>query len=183
MTTDQIIALAASIGSCLAAVATFMTVLQIAKQRRAAYRPELVPLAISFRASIEPGDKTILPDYWVRVSDAFSDEKSEADTTWMAFTIPLMNIGLGAAKNIRASWSFAIEEFAHELNELAHGATIPTRFDYEPGSLSMQSPVLGPHYSAWSNQQKQTVDYVLPIELQREPKSPSGDFRPDCRVF
>src|SRR5262249_52265970 len=42
MTLDQYIATAASGGAFLAAGATFLTVWQIAKQRRATYRPDIV---------------------------------------------------------------------------------------------------------------------------------------------
>jgi hypothetical protein len=54
MTNDQIVALLASIGACLSAVATFLTVRQIAKQRVASYRPELALSQSIFEGSTDP---------------------------------------------------------------------------------------------------------------------------------
>ena len=51
MTVDQLVALGASIGACLSAIAAFLMIRQIARQREASYRPELALSRTAIRST------------------------------------------------------------------------------------------------------------------------------------
>jgi len=164
MTIDQIIALLASVGACLAALATFLTVRQIAKQREASYRPELALSRTVFDGSADPITKGALPTLWVRKA-----QDGEAEPTSRTFAIPLRNVGLGTAKGVAVSWSFPISEVVEEVNQLAQRSLTPAYFTYENGALSVKSDSLGNSTSFWRNQDRDSIDYVLPAAVQKEP--------------
>jgi hypothetical protein len=164
MTIDQFIALAASIGACLAAVATLLTVRQMAEQRKASYHPELALERILFEGSPDPIAQGPLPLFWVRKTDGAEPHIASR------FAIPLVNIGLGAAKSVVASWSFPIQDMVDDLNERAKRTLTPALFAFEEnGILSLNSEKLGTRASIWVNQKTETIDYVLPAAVQREP--------------
>ena len=85
--TDQIIALLACLLSLLVAMATFLTVRQIAKQREASYRPELV-----FATAVYEAWSAQNNIHW-KCSSLSSESKRENFAR-----ITFINIGLGAAK-------------------------------------------------------------------------------------
>ena len=164
MTIDQTIALLASIGACVSAVATFFTVRQIAKQREATYRPELALSRTDLEGSVDPILKDSLPTRWVPKSKA-----EQTDGAWRRFAMPLRNVGLGAAKGVVVSWSLPIAEMVKELNELSQRTLTPAYFEYEGGALSMKSEGLRNYTSVWQNQQKELIDYVLPAAVEKDP--------------
>jgi len=162
MTTDQIIALAASVGSCMAAVATFLTVREVARQRLWSYRPELVLSRTSFEA--RSSSENTLPDNWVHRNDNM-DRSADID-----FPVPIDNIGLGAANNVLICWSFPIEEAVATINEMAQRALVPLYFELKSGMVSIHSTdKLLQMTSVWINQQKQAVDYILPAAYRAAP--------------
>ena len=164
MTIDQIVALLASMGACLAAVAAFLTVRQIAKQRDASYRPELALSRTDIDGSENPIAKCPLPTFWIKKS-----ENGEADTISRSFAISLQNIGLGTAKGVVVAWSFPISETVKELTQIAQRTLTPAYFTYKEGALSVESDILGTSTSFWRNQERDSIDYVLPAGVQMEP--------------
>jgi hypothetical protein len=94
MTIDQVVALLASIGACLSAVATFLTVRQIAKQREASYRPELALSRILFEGSRGPIAEGAIPSFWTK-----KPEYDESQKELQRLTVPLQNVGLGPRKH------------------------------------------------------------------------------------
>lgn len=163
MTTDQIIALAASIGACLSAVTSLFVVLQMKQQREASYQPELVITNTTFEASNGSPAVHLLATNWANVPKA----DNEPDHSSTHFSLPLCNIGLGAAKNISLSWSFPIEDMVNRANELAQRTLTPAYFKIDNGELSLKSDDLGAGTSMWKNQQHDHLDYVLPMSVQK----------------
>lgn len=159
MTIDQIIALSASVGAFLAAIATFLTVRQMVQQREASYRPELVISRTLFEGSQDPITKGELPTHWVPKPDIASDSSP-------MFSMPLVNVGLGAAKSLSVKWSFPIEEMVGQINDLAQRTLTPAYFDLKDGAMSIKSESLGSGTSMWRNQQQDSLDYVLPVTVQ-----------------
>ncbi len=160
MTIDQIIALSASVGAFLAAIATFLTVRQMIQQREASYRPELVISRTFFEGSKDPIAKGELPTHWVTKPVA----NGESDS-WPVFSVPLVNLGLGAAKSLAVRWSFPIEEMIEKVNDLAQRTLTPAYFDLKDGAMSIKSESLGNGTSIWRNQQQDSFDYVLPVAV------------------
>jgi len=162
MTLDQFIALAASVAACASALATFMTIRQMAKQREASYRPELVFAFTPFEGLASA--KGRLPENW----ESGAREEKEASHR-QRLKIPLHNVGLGAARSVKLTWSFPIERATQEANERAQRALIPAYFTYDDGALSLKSETLGTGTSFWSNQRSVSLDFVLPASVEAEP--------------
>lgn len=164
MTIDQSIALFASIGACLSALATFLTVRQIAMQREASYRPELSFSRILFEAGPNPLRGGALPEKWV-------NKKSGSEPAMLLedLSVPLRNVGLGTAKEVAISWSFPIDETIERVNQSAQRTLTPAYFSNDEWGVSIKSESLGNGTSMWRNQKKVSVDYVLPASIEKEP--------------
>jgi hypothetical protein len=169
MSIDQFIALAASIGACMAAIATFLTVLQISKQRRATYRPELALSRVVFEGSTGPGQNNKMPSFWMRKEEGNAPRTELVpNLDFASFAVPLANIGLGAAKNVLVTWTFALNDLVEELNKRAQRTLTPAYFTIKNGTFSAKSEKLGNWASIWQNQQKDNIDYILPASIQRD---------------
>lgn len=164
MTVDQTIALVASIGACLSATATFLTVRQIAKQREASYHPELVFSRTYFEAISDSIRASSLPTRWVN-----KQARAESVPPLEDLSISLRNVGLGAAKNVTILWSFPLEETVDRVNRAAQRTLTPVYFSSDEWGVSIKSETLGNGTSMWKNQQRASLDFVLPAAVQREP--------------
>ncbi len=164
MSIDQIISLATSIGACLSAIAAFLAVKQVSKQRESSYKPEFVLARTSFGGLSNPISKGEIPDTWLIRKDL-----EEEGNYRQPFSMPLRNVGLGAAKSVKVSWCFPIEDIVSNVNELAQKSLIPAYFEYENGMLSLKSDELGPFISMWGNQKKKNIDFVLPAQIDSSP--------------
>jgi hypothetical protein len=162
MTIDQIIALLSSAGACGAAVAALLTTWQVAKQRRASYRPELALSTTRFEASGATVGQPILPLHWIRQAAVSVKEEK-------FFAMPLNNIGLGSAKEVKITWSFDIPDLIDEINAGFQRALIPAHFIFEGEMLTLRSQSLGQKTSLWRNQRNAHTDYILPAAVQPEP--------------
>lgn len=163
MTNDQIIALLASLGACFSAIATFLTVRQIAKQREASYRPELALSRIYVECTKDPLDSGALPTLW-----SPEGENGHTDSLkW--FSLPLQNIGLGTAKAVTVFWEFPFDNVTKQVNELAQKTLSAAYFTFDKDTLSLDSENLGKCTSMWRNQNQEILDYVLPAAVHTEP--------------
>lgn len=164
MTIDQVIALSASVGAFMSAIATFLTVRQMSHQRQASYLPELVLSRTTFKGTASPIASGPIPSHWI------PESRDESKTEVMPiFSLPLTNVGLGAAKDISVHWSFPIEEIIRQVNDLAQQTLTPLYFDLKDGAVSIKSESLRGGTSFWKNQQNEAIDYVLPAAVQKEP--------------
>jgi len=165
MSIDQVIALSASIGGCMSAIAAFLAVKQSTKQREASYKPELAITRTTITASKNPITKSTFADFWV----VEKEEKEPGNVNLLSsLSLPLRNVGLGAAKEVSLKWSFPIEELISNINKMAQKALIPAYFEYENEVLSLKSEQLVAATSMWGNQKQDAVDYVLPASTDRE---------------
>lgn len=164
MTIDQVISLAASIGACLSAIAAFLAVRQVSKQRESSYKPELVLSKTMFECSPNPRSKEQIPSAWTPKTN-----KEEELSLHRSFSMPLRNVGLGAAKSIKVNWSFPIEDVVATVNEIAQKSLVPAYFEYQNEMLSLKSEAMGGSVSAWRNQKNQNIDFVLPAPVDTVP--------------
>lgn len=164
MAIDQVIALAASIGACLSALAAFLTIRQVSRQRESSYRPELTVSRTRFQCISNPLSEGNIPDTWVD----WADEAGSQDVLSF-FAVPLYNVGLGAAKGLKVKWSFQIEDAISKANELAQKSLTPVFYEYKNGMLSLKSDGMGGQISAWINQKKESIDFVLPASVNKLP--------------
>jgi len=164
MTADQSIALFASVGACLSAIATLLTVRQMAMQREASYRPELAFSRTFFEAGPDPLRGGVLPEKWMNKKPG-----SEAPMPLDVLSVPLRNVGLGTAKEIAISWSFPIDETIERVNQSAQRTLTPAYFSSDEWGVSIKSESLGNGTSMWRNQKKDSVDFVLPASVEKDP--------------
>ena len=134
MTNDQLVALLASIGACLSAVATFLTVRQIAKQREASYRPELALSRVYLECTKDPIAQGPIPTLW-----AAKGKDGKTDPLTRSLSLPLRNVGLGTAKGVSISWSFPFDALTKQVNELAQKSLSAAYYTFEEESLSLDS--------------------------------------------
>lgn len=172
VTSDQIIALLASLGACFSAVATFWTVREIKKQREASYRPELALSRTLVECTKDPLVAGAIPNFWTIQSGAMSTswagEDGKIESQSRAFSLPLRNIGLGTAKTVSVLWSFPFKNVTKQVNELAQKTLSSAYLTLENDVLSFDSEDLGNRISVWRNQKQETLDYVLPAAVHHE---------------
>jgi hypothetical protein len=155
MTIDQIIALAASIGACLSSIAAFLTISQVSKQRESSYRPELAVSRKRFQCIRNPLTTMIIPDLWINEAEPDSEKKPNILSF---FSVPLHNVGLGAAKSLNIKCSFQIEEAITKINQLAQKSLTPVFFELNNGLLSLNSENMGATTHMWKNQECSSID-------------------------
>lgn len=155
------IALFSGIGTFLAAIATFLTVREVSKQRKTSYRPEIVVPRITFEGSADPRTGNKLPSVWNTIPQG-------GDGAILA-KVPLINIGLGAAKNVSISWNFPVEETARVLAAMLNRINPDDMVTFRNGILSVKSASLGRFSTFWKNEQTARIDYVLPASTQSKP--------------
>lgn len=164
MKNNEIIALLASLGACFSAIATFLTVRQIAKQREASYRPELAFSRVLVECTKDLLTEGSIPTHWTP-----QERDKKINASLRDFSLPLRNIGLGTAKNVSISWSFPFESVTKQINETAQKTLSAAYFTFDKDSLSIDSENLGKSTSMWINQKQMSLDYVLPAATTHEP--------------
>jgi hypothetical protein len=165
MTPDQLIALFASVGACLSAFATFLTVRQIAKQREASYKPELAIAKVGFEMMADEGfEVTLLSTRRIR-----NEMKESAEVIGAGVSLPLRNIGLGAAKAISLRWECDLANMVESANQLAQRTLTQVYFSIDDFAVRTKSEVSGEIYSMWKNQSEAGIDYVLPASIDKNP--------------
>lgn len=175
MTLDQKIQLAISTATFLTAVGTFLTVAQMAKQRRTSYRPELFVNGWEFRViASESGEpdkvssflkwnittktKINLPEQHAMppIRSSPPDVLLEGWSAWPSFPLRVVNLGLGPAKNIRFQWAYRFEEFTRLFETIVEKSNIPDK--------RLAKPFVELHYRGDAK-----LDFVLPASLNPEP--------------
>jgi len=165
MTIEQYISAGSSIAAFLAAFATFLTVWQIAKQRRTTYRPEIVVkrgLVLTTGDLKNPDLKSLLN--WKR-----SDNEVDTRADFMGRNYPLflVNIGMGTATNVLAIWDFPLEAFVAYVRQLQNAHDCPVDIEYKKGTVSVSGRQAVASF--WNSQRETHFDYILPTSVKTEP--------------
>jgi len=165
MTFDQDISAAASMAAFLAALATFLTVWQIAKQRKATYRPDIVVMRARVITTGRLSDESIEPLLkWKRSSD----EPDREGVLGNDYPMLLVNIGMGGATSVSTKWEFPMESFISETRRIARAQGFPEEIEFKSnnGVVSHVRPQIT---SLWRNQKNSYFDYLLPASIDHEP--------------
>ncbi len=149
----EVIALVTSIAACLSAIAALVVVRQNYKQRTASYRPDLVLVDRVMR--LEPYEQTGgMPQ--------LSDKDGESQ-----LSVPIVNVGLGAARDLKVSWQFPIDQVVASTNLLAQRSLAPAYYEHENGFLSLKAKM------SWAIRwgREEEIGYVLPASIPETPKN------------
>jgi hypothetical protein len=176
---SNIAALLAAMAAMLTAVGTFLTVRQMQRQMEASYRPELTFARVFVKGEAE-SPQCPLPMRWTEMPRFMEDWTGGGTTTAavVTATLPLLitrtrlptrlyNIGLGAATSISVTWSFPVEAMVEEINRLAQRTLTPAYYDYKEGILSLESQTWPKMSVFWRNEQKDSLDYIMPESAQK----------------
>jgi hypothetical protein len=79
----------------------------------------------------------------------------------------LVNIGMGSATDVLATWDFPLESFVAYARQLENAHGYPVDIEYKNGtvSVSRQQQVA----SFWNSQRVTHFDYILPTSVTTEP--------------
>jgi hypothetical protein len=162
VTSDQIISAISSFGTVAAAIATWLTIRQVVKQRRASYMPDLFVAHTCFEAHSKKHD---LLSGWYSQDETKGKRKSDLTPDFPECVLQLTNIGLGAARNVTVTWSFPLEAAISEINDLAKQSNIKCLLKSEPEGIRID--LAGTWW--WSQvEREQTIEYVLPASISSE---------------
>ena len=163
MTIDQYFAFVASAASLVTAIAALLTVLMMARQLRAAYRPELA-LSQSEIRSTNVNDE-ILPRLWIVSPESNADY---IPSSMYDLHIEVRNIGLGTAHDVRIKWSFPIEKVVKEVNDIGEiGRVISYNSASERLHVRLDDRLV---QSVWSKSQCiRSIDYIMPASIETTP--------------
>ena len=147
----EVISLVTSIAACLSAIAAFVVVHQNYKQRTASYRPDLILVERILR--LQPFEQTGgMPQPL--------DEDGESQVS-----VPIVNVGLGAARDLKVSWRFPIDQVVSSINLLAQQSLASAYYEHKNGFLFMESK------TSWAVRwgREEEIGYVLPASIPEAP--------------
>ena len=147
----EVISLVTSIAACLSAIAALVVVRQNYKQRTASYRPDLILVERTMR--LQPFEQTGgVPQ--------LSDEDGGSQ-----ISVPIVNVGLGAARDLEVSWRFPIDRMVSSINLLAQQSLAPACYEHKNGFLWMESK------TSWAIRwgREEEIGYVLPASIPETP--------------
>lgn len=143
----DIIALAASAAACLSAIAALVAVRQNHKQRVASYEPHLVLVdrILTLRAFPQ------LP------KQAFCEEDEDE------VTVQIVNLGLGAARDLTVNWKFPGKQMISSVNRTAQRLQSPVQCKYLHRFLMLE----GKHSSSsvLMYPAESRVNFLLPVSV------------------
>jgi len=128
LTFEQWITLLASVTAFLTALATLLTIREMKRQRKSAYKPDLLLRPTSFRVS--PND---LPNQRPVIVTTGTASQGRSRTSIL---LQLYNAGFGPAKYIEVNWQFDCADFVRHLAGLPGPAGI-TVDNHKKGFLNI----------------------------------------------
>lgn len=158
ITIDEWIAAAGSIGTLVTAVATFLTVQEMARQRRNALRPELIIERTHVHGNISPTSTHPLT-WWLGSTSGATDPKFEG--------IQLKNLGAGFAREIVIHWECDFGTQVRVLTEIVEKAGKDPILSFENGFLQYKA---GDRRMAliWRNEERDRIDTIIPFRETTE---------------
>src|ERR1039457_5879950 len=161
MTIGEMISLASSVGALSAALVALFTLLELSRQRKSTYKPDLCVLKKQF--DIKPGLAGKMCDVPFTVD--WAPQGVFQLETGRSATIRIVNIGFGAAKGVNAKWKFDSNEVIDEVNKLAQ-QTFQTYFLAEEDSILSIISKGKRIYNANNKMDCFQFEYLLPIANQ-----------------
>ena len=166
-TVDQLTSFILGVATLATALATFLTVREMARQRRASYRPDIVA-ARQYAYAYATAESSGLRFAWSR-DRAIASDVNEKFPLGEKYTITLFNVGFGAAKQIEATWTFDVEAWIKPLNDLAQKTFTSLFIASDPRTRTVR--ISGPDYRDTTqmvgNQLRHERGHLLPASLDR----------------
>lgn len=159
MTIDRWIAAISSVGTLIAAFLAFFSIREVRLQRMQQFQPRLTPISGTFYTST---DQKIM---WTK-PNAKSDGQSGLERN-TDYSLPLINVGNGAATDIQIEWIIDIDKWIQHVNILSAqtGAGIGIRKDELFISVLLNGETKASIGN--KNSMKQKMEYVLPVSSEK----------------
>lgn len=162
-TVDQYIAGLTGVATLVAALATLLTVREMAKQRKSALKPDLIS---SHQYAYVFAEKPFLG---MRYAWAKDRSRPPEGLQHSRYGITVLNVGTGAAKQLRSEWKLDLAIMVSHVNVLARSSSVPVSADIDPstGEVRILWPdrVTGAYLVA--NQLDQDRGHLLPTSLDQ----------------
>jgi len=133
---DQVTSFILGISTLATAFATFLTVREMARQRKSTYRPDIVA-ARQYAYANALADSKGLRFAWSR-ERAVASDVNEKFPLGERYAITLFNVGFGAAKQIEASWKFDVDAWIKSLNSLAQRTFTSLVIAHDPNAKTVR---------------------------------------------
>lgn len=163
-----IIEILAAIGTFISALVALYTLLEIKKQRKSTYKPELFLDSFFFELATNPFfvEEEKLMKFKNNVKGNKKSKKRKDESIYVNYY--LENLGFGFAKLIECKWEFDFEKAIKELKKIA-----PKNIEWsqilEYTSMNFEN---GNHDSFNYNELKvQKIDFIAPDDKNSEKKS------------
>ncbi len=160
LTLDRVIALLASVGACLSAMAAFVSIRQSIIQRKLSYIPEIVtePIKFSTKSELSFFD----PNYFIEQS------LGESLITNIK-TVNLKNIGLGTAKSLQAEWRLPINSMIEKLRKSKVFSASDVKIMCNGNFLEIISNIENNKISLTINMKLNNpcIDFILPLKDEK----------------
>lgn len=163
-TVDQYIAAIGGVAALATAIATFLTVREVAKQRKATLKPDLISVHQHAYVYVEQPPSS-LRYFWTKDRPATPQSIQHS-----SYAIAVVNVGAGTAKQLRSEWAVDIESMAARINALARQASAAVSVEVVPGGSEVRilwpDRVVGVQLVA--NQLAHDRGHLLPASLDRD---------------
>ncbi len=120
MTIEQIISILGQLATWVTVVLVYLTVREMAKQRKAAQKPELIIPDVSISGYSTEQDEIFIASHWNN-----KELKNEGIAVGRFPKIAIYNIGAGAAKEINIKWEFDMQDTIKSIQDYCYRNSIP----------------------------------------------------------
>jgi hypothetical protein len=164
----DLISLVTSLAALVTAIAAFLSVLEMRRQRATLYRPDL---AISPAVFFVYADTASVIGNAVSCSTRPYDQFGRRPPEIPGLELECFNVGLGAAKEVSVEWSFDRDAVLGIVKRLAetHGMSVECR-ENEFVLLDPKGEVLTSRIVFAGVPATQTFPYVLPVQVRTSPQ-------------
>ncbi|MCE9508049.1 MAG: hypothetical protein K8R48_07030 [Alphaproteobacteria bacterium] len=164
MTLQEISSFVSDWGTFLAALAAFLTLLEMHRQRKHSYKPDIVPIEKTFNGYFE---SAIFCTWKENIPQKLAkrDKTTSADVD---IKLSLFNLGNGAAKNLQFEWDFEFESFIKKLNSINKKAETGIEIDNSGPLLQFKENGQCKIGVNLKPNLKDRKDYLLPASIERE---------------
>src|SRR5262245_48275337 len=168
MTADQVMALAGQVATWLTLVVVYLTLREMAEQRRYSYKPDLFPLQGSVfgywtKTSSDDHYPKLWSDTHLSLEQAGSTESPHALSP-----VHILNLGVATANHVSARWTFHLEGILDDIRHYCteHSIPVVAGIDRQFGWLRIEAG--GDISSCAVEELTSKQDYVLPASMSAE---------------
>lgn len=152
-----------SIGTFISSIVVLFTLIEINKQRKAVYRPDLVFSNSRYFLYWDMVKSDLFPGLW------YPQERPPGVTKYDEKLIAVngFNIGLGAAKSIEIEWEFNIDYFIKQISEKDKAGNFKIEWELQNQAV-LAVETFGKKFSINTKvDNHQQIDFVLPSHIDK----------------